>query len=463
MVQNLDDIAQITRRAAIWLIVGIIGLILLWLVYKGGVALYKYLNPPTESHNPFVLTDGTKVDKLPPLKLPARKASFNGFEPKLDNPGATPPAFPKFFNFYKMSFDPASLLGVTRTEDIARAYRIESRGVETPQGKVYYANTNKLGLSEELVVDPRLFNYSYKTDYKTSRFKFEIGLPSEDVVSQAAKSFLSTYRAAREDLISNPAEVNYYRLENGLERKVASGSEANIVKVTFTRGSIKVKVPERSVDQNGDPVIMEVEKDIPIINSEKNGLVSITYGKIKESATSFQTTDVITELNLTHKHIDRDPQKEDEEKPNNYPILTGTEAWEKFKGGGAALVMGEIDSFKELEIKDISIAFYDSLAEQDYLQPVIVFSGEGILASADSTANTTLGRKAASFVAIMQALRPEYVDESKTSAAEETVSTVPFKPATASSQAAQKSPTPTSPFSSASATPTKSARDQLIP
>lgn len=399
-MNNLSDIAQLTRRVLLWTAIGIFSLIILWLLYQAGILLYRYLNPPVEKYN------NKYGDKLPPIKLPDQKLVFSKFKPVLDTPNSTPPAFPKFFNVYKMAANPASLLGVTRSEDVAKAFEIASRGAALADNNVGYTNINKIGLNETLTVNPRSFNFTYKTNYRSANLKLEKALPGPEEVSVTAKSLLNTYRIGKTDLINSQANVSYFLLQDGLEARVSSGSEANVAKVNFGRGVIQIQTIEEKINQDGNKEQVTITKEYPIVNSERNGLVNLTFGRIKPSLQSEQLSTVLLEMNYTYQEIERDISREKEDPPANYPILTGDEAWAKFINGESTLIIPtqiDFNNFTGVEVKDISLAFYDASTEQPFLQPIFVFGGEGLLA----------GNRRSNFTAYLPAIRPEIVENTE--------------------------------------------------
>ena len=74
-----------------------------------------------------------------------------------------------------------------------------------------------------------------------------------------------------------------------------------------------------------------------------------------------------------------------------YSLKTSQQAWQELQAGGGYLL--SIPKTLVVTVRNVYLAYYDSISPQTYLQPIFVFEGDD------------------GFVAYVPALNPEYVEQ----------------------------------------------------
>lgn len=296
------------------------------------ISLWRKIVPP--SLPPPTVT----FDKLPAIKFP-EKEKIEGLTFKLETPTGTLPKFPDRANVYFMPYLRPNLLALDRAKQQASlmGFTTEPKAISEKT----YQWTKKDSFKLEMDIFSGAFVYSY--DWQNDQtILSEKSLPGKEGAKQEAKSFLQRTRVLEEDLSKGRIEVNYFKLS---ERKLVlavSPSEANFARVELFR---------KDIDQ------------LPVFTADPaKGIVNVLISGARE----YEKRIVKVESNYF-------PIKYDSS--GTYPLKTSTVAWQELEAGQAFIARWK-EPEKQVVIRRIYLAYFDSTEPQKFLQPIIVFEGD---------------------------------------------------------------------------------------
>lgn len=171
----------------------------------------------------------------------------------------------------------------------------------------------------------------------------QANIPDEKNIIEKATDFLRKINRYPDELIKGTTNIIYVKYNSVFETytNVNSPKEANLVEVDFFRqypDEVPVVSPKFFNSQNY-VVLMFDQND---------------YKVVKAQIAHFEKSDSQYDI---------------------YPVKSADLAWEEFLQGKGKVVAATIGK-KNITIKDMYIAYYDSDEYQSFLQPVYVFLGE---------------------------------------------------------------------------------------
>jgi hypothetical protein len=170
-------------------------------------------------------------------------------------------------------------------------------------------------------------------------------MPSKDEAIKIAQSYLQQAEKLSPDLEEGEKKVSYWKINFDGLKPVDGLSEANIIRVDFSREKL------------GD--------DVRVVSTEigKESVSVLVSG-------SSVTTKKVVEVN--YKHVDVDTSAASS---STYPIKTSEEAYAELKAGNY-WPASDVDK-KDVTIRDIYLAYFEPVNLTQFLQPVYVFEGDG--------------------------------------------------------------------------------------
>lgn len=329
---TLTETAYYTRKTIKYSIFFIIFLIIARISWEVGTSVYRKFFPPPPP------PPSVRFGKLTKLPFTDKKDS-SGFTYALQTPTGEFPAFGGILDVYFMPRRSASFLDLDEATKIAQrlgftgniinlsetVYRFESR--DRPASIDMNIVNKTFSLNYNLTKNPETLNYRPRQ--------------TEDAV-RAVTSFLSQGGLLTDDLSSGEKKFDFLRAEGGQLVPAASLSEANFVRVNLFRAKYN---------------------DLPVLTPNKK--ISDVWFLV--GADRFASA-VLIAGEYHYFAVDQNQS-------STYPVKTGQEAWEELKNGRGFIISAP-EGAKDITIRKIYLAYYDSGETQGFLQPIIVFEGD---------------------------------------------------------------------------------------
>ena len=329
---TLTEISYYGRKGIKWGLVGVIVISAAPFIYRGGLALYRRINPPPPP------APTVRYGKLPVLKFPKspgdaapvlRLETISGALPKLPDVG----------NVYLVGINKSRLLELERMKARARSLGFTNDPIKESDHIYRFVHPT---LPARLTVNLISGGFTYSLDYLNDRAQFEpVTLPTIEEAGRQAKSFFSTLGALPDDLAQGVVKSEYLIATfSGEMVQAPSYSEANFVRVDIFRG-----------DRDKIKFVTSGGETAPV-----NILFSGNVDKNKDIvAANYQYSMIVGNDAST------------------YPLKNTDQAWSELTQG-----LGYIPKyFPTATVRNAYLAYYESDGPQDFIQPVIVFAGDG--------------------------------------------------------------------------------------
>jgi hypothetical protein len=238
----------------------------------------------------------------------------------------------------------ASLLADKEVKKIAATYGFifEPELLDTRT----YRWTKTGALDASLEIDIQNKTFEYKTNYlsKPALIVSTGKTPEEYDAVRRVKSFLDRTELLAEDVATSPGEAVFLKSIGGELEEAFSLSDADFIQINLDR----TIVDEKYEMYNPDP---------------KKGVITAVLSGVLSGQES------IVELEYHYRPIDYTQVE-------TYPVRSARSAWQVLQsGGGYVASKGKLD---EAVIRDVAIGYYEDWEnEQEYLQPIYVFTGDG--------------------------------------------------------------------------------------
>jgi len=376
---TLTRLSYLARKFLFWSIVGIITFYTLKFAFIKARDLYLSLNPPVPP------PPEASFGKLPKLK-------FNNLQQKedskpeyvLDTKTGTLPSFPDRIDVYKLQMPQpeiydekdakyiASSLGFTGSLNKLALNRFEWKDNTDSRNLFININTKEVKLGTDLDRLEELLTTGYVA-------------PIEDAKTKAI-SLLSQRGLYTNDLQNAEVRTSYVVLNNGTLSEAASYIQANMVRVDLFKKIINSK--ETYYIYNEDPT-----KSYTVI-------YVVRY-----------LDDNVQRSNLIYPIFYYNNQNTLSDAKSMYGLLPIAKVWDFIKNGGGNFVYLKKNSddyytkyesldVSKMEVRSISIGYYETKEPQTFLQPIYVFSG----------VFTTSNNETGNFYIYHQAVDSKYLD-----------------------------------------------------
>ncbi len=346
---NLTRAAYLGRQTikfgSIILVVLIVGRFLLTL----GFAWYKMVFP--EPPPPPTIGFGL----LPPLQFPAQASAAKPASYTLEIPSSRLPNFGDRAKVFLMTRSSLSLLADQRAKEIAANYGFVF--APTILSDTKYRWTRSQPVQATLEMNIQNFNFDVTTDYLSrAELLLKRDLPSESEAVTLVKSFVNSAQGLPKDLATSSGTVAYLKSSGGELAPAVSLSDADFLQVDISRAAIDGKYNFYTPD--GD------------------------FGAVHAIVTgALAGSNQIVDLHYHYQPIDYSEHY-------TYPLRSPQTAWQLVQAGEA--YVANKGSNDNAVIRDMVIGYYEDSIEQDYIQPIYVFLGDG------------------NFIAYVPALDPKY-------------------------------------------------------
>lgn len=334
---NLTKTTYYTRRTLAIGGILLTGFIVLKVSLRLATDVWRKLNPPPPP--PPTVAFG----KLPKIKFPeSSPAEEQKLTFQLETIEGNLPILPSVGKVYFRPIDKPGLLTLDRAKAKAQQMGFRTQPQAISETHYRWLSLNVPPTTLEMEIDTGNFHlrYPYETDQELLASK---NLPTNEQAAQEAKRFLQANELLAEDLASGRAEFQYWRLSpSGLAAAIAL-SEADFIQVNLFRSDLD-------------------ELKILPPNPEES-LVSFLISGARDRSKR------IIEINYTYFPVEKETSA-------TYPLRPISNAWQELQAGqGYVATLGQNEN-KQITIRRVYLAYYDSAEPKNYLQPVYVFEGD---------------------------------------------------------------------------------------
>ncbi len=354
-MSSLTETAYYTRRTINWTIIAVVGYIILRMFWGILINVYVTVFPPKAP--PPNHAFGT----LPTLKFPASAASPSGqLVYQLQTiQGSVPDASPSA-NVYFMPKTGSNLLALSTAQTFAKRLGFDITPISDPSNNNVYRFDDPTAPLRHLWYDVVSTNFIIRYDFQQDAGLFLNNVvPTAGAAQSEAKNLLQTYGLYPADFAGGDVTVTFYKVSANNLVPVSSQSQADAVRVDFYR-----------------PYIAST----PVVTGVTGGPISIIFSGSQNSKKR------VLQFSYTYWPVDYQTIA-------TYPLKTGTQAWQELESGGGYVL--HYPKGLLITVRNVYLAYYDSLDPQTYLQPVFVFEGDD------------------GFMAYVPAVSPEYVDSTR--------------------------------------------------
>jgi len=332
---TLTNVTQMGRQAIKFGLIFLVVLMVGRITINGFVAYWKATHP--EPPPPPTVGFG----KLPALEFPSQSDTDKPTSYKLETATGTTPDFGDRSKVFFMPNATASLLADQSAKATAAKldYVFEPEAVTT---ELYRWNKSKPLLST-LEMNIRTKNFSITTNYLAlPEILVNSNVPSGFDAISRVKDVLKRSDLLPDDVATASGEIVYLKSLGGELTPAVSQSDADFIQVDINRNPI-----------SGFFRMFTPSGYTGTINAILSG--------------AFDSRDSIVELNYNYHEVDY-------QQVHTYPIRTSQSAWQLMQAGEGYIA--DKGNQENAVIRTVSLGFYDSFEEQDYLQPIYVFENK---------------------------------------------------------------------------------------
>jgi len=331
---SLTETVQFLKKAAKYGLIAVVSFFIIKTGLSVGKNLWLRFNPPPPPE-PTVA-----FGKLPPIKFPQMQ-KISGLEYKLENITGSLPKLPTLMEIYPCPTQRASLLALEKTKQ-----KVANLNFKTEPAKItdeiyrWEKNISPYTTLEANIVNGTInFSYNWKL-YDDLTRNPEVFDKQEAV--QETRKYLKSAGLLKQDLEEGTYKTQFLQATGGKILPAISLSEADFIKVDIFRKNVdEYPVLTANPDRGIVSILFSGSKD------KNKKVISFDYNYYPIDLTNFAT----------------------------YPIKTNSQLWEELEKGRAYLSSYD-QKTKNIIIRNIYLAYYDSFEKQDYLQPIIVFEGD---------------------------------------------------------------------------------------
>lgn len=350
---SLTETAFYTRRTINWTIIAVISYVLLRIFWSLVVTVYLAVFPPKAP------PPNHAFGSLPAVIFPPVQASPSGqLIYQLQTIEGSVPIASESANIYFMPKKGSNLLALSTAQAFAKRLGFTTTPVPEPSNKNIYRFDDLTNPLRHLWYDIVSTNFIIRYDFQQDAGLFlNSKVPSAVEAKAEAKNMLQTYGLYPDDFNGGDVRVTYYRVAENTLMPVSSQSQADAVRVDFYRPNIaSTRV---------------------VTGTLSEGPVSFVFsgsGNAKKRVLQFT---------YSYWPIDYDTVA-------TYSLKTSAQAWQELQSGGGYIL--QLPKTPLVTVRNVYLAYYDSVSPQTYMQPVFVFEGDG------------------GFIAYVPAVNPAYVE-----------------------------------------------------
>jgi len=299
------------------------------------IAFWRAVNPPP----PPPPTVG--FGRLPNIPFLAQSVEDKPQSYRLETASGTTPSFGDRAKVFLMLRSIPNLLADQRAREVAATYDF----VFEPE--VIGINTYRWQKSQPLEtrLEINVFNNNFKisSNYLSKpELLSNNNLLDDFEAVQLVKTFLRNSDLLPQDIATAAGEIVYLKSLGGELQPAVSFSDADFLQIDLNR--------------------MPIDNLYRMYGPEgyKGSIHAIISG-------AFKGSNSIVELEFSYQEIDY-------QQIETYPVRSSQQAFRALQAGEGYIV--DLESEEEVIIRQVSLGYYQSDEEQDYLQPVYVFEGD---------------------------------------------------------------------------------------
>lgn len=334
-MNNLTETSYYARRAINWSILGIIGYILLRIVWTIVVAIILYLFPPKAP------PPNHAFGVLPKISFPQQASPSGTMTFQLETIEGTVPQSSDSATVYFMPKSSANLLALPKTQKFAESLQFNPKEIQETKN-IYRFNDTEYSLRTlrfDIITNNFTLQYAYGFDQAIFT---DNSTASIEKIKKEAKDFLMNNRLLPSDFSEDLLTATFLTLVGDTLVQTPSVTKANAIQINAQRSNIGgVPVYYPTPDQS--PISM-IYSNSPI---EKKRILSINYTYWPIEYQTYAT----------------------------YKLKTSQKAWEELQGGLGYIARYPVQGTNAV-IRSVHLGYYDSITPQTYLQPIFVFEGD---------------------------------------------------------------------------------------
>jgi hypothetical protein len=330
---SLSEAAVYFKRFFKYVLLAIAGLAVAWLLVAVSLNFIPtFINGGVKPDYAFGVIPKPTI----PMNITSRGISF-----VLDTVDGKLPTLPSILATYQTDPLLADILGPERGTQLASSFGF-------PEGPVVldsqtYKYTNHQNPYQSMTVNIGTQNFILSSDYGSGMFSGPAPSNSSQDLIDRARRFLQSHNMLPKELETSTATVSYRKISGSGTVGADSIDSANFARVDLFRSNV-----------NSYPIVGPMTDQ------------ALVYVGLKP----FQQISAITELHYTFWPYFSD-------KKGLYPLLPVDQAFKNLQDGQASLISPESVNFKQVNVKSISIAYYQDDNYEPYLEPVYLFDGTG--------------------------------------------------------------------------------------
>jgi hypothetical protein len=327
---TLTEISSVSRKIIKYGSITIIVLSLMPVVLRVGKMIYARLNPPP------VPPPTVQFGKLPLLQFPSTNDPWPEF--KLETIEGRLPTFPDRAKVYLVGVNKSRLLLLDRTIPKAKNMGFSDYPLELNDQSYRFVNQKtKAEIQLNLVYGTMTYLYDWTKD---KDIYYSHSMPRDKTAINQAVQFFARIIDLPSDLSVDNSKVHYYIATGSAMMPTDSYYDANMTRVDlFRNDKDKMKIMTAGVDTSPISVVLSGR------GGDKDALqANFYYSQVFDK--DFAT----------------------------YPLRSIDQAWKELLEQKAYIAR---KSVSKVIIRRVSMAYYESMAPQLFMQPIYVFEGDG--------------------------------------------------------------------------------------
>ncbi len=338
-MSQLTEISIVTKKLAIGFVLVFISYILVKLLFDASIAYWKAMHPIP------LYPPQEEFGKLPTPKFTHVATSSSGLKFKLENVEGLPiKTATSASRVYYMPKKLPSLLAAQKARDFA--IKLGFKNKENPLTSTYYRYIDPEDRFRTLEIDINNMNFKVQYDYESNPSVFTGDtIQSKEQALTEVKNFIQFSGIFDGSILNgNVTTANlFYDTQTKTASVASSLSNTNLMRINYFRKDL------------------DNEKILPPAFKESYNFALFTPADAPNKR--------ILKLSYTFWPIAFDNF-------GTYPLRSSQMAWQDLVDGYAFVVkLGNNNADKQIKIRNIYLAYYDSEEQQSYLQPIYVFEG----------------------------------------------------------------------------------------
>lgn len=331
---NLTKVTEYGRDALKYTAVALVALMVGRFLLGAVITIWKAAHPPP----PPPPTVG--FGQITPIDFPRQNDSEKPQSYTLEFPRRTLPDFGDRAEVFSIEQPSSSLLDDEKAKKIASKYNF----VFSPEiiGSETYRWTKNDTFLYTLEMDIKTNHFALTSDYLSRpELLLNQDLPSAQQAISMVKGFLQSGELIQKDIATASGEIEYLKSLGGSLSPAVSESDADFLKVYLNRVPVSGKYPIIAEGEDTSVITAVIAS-----GNRKATIVDLTFNANTILYESVET----------------------------YPIITSAQAWEILQSGEGYIITGLTTG--DVTVRSVELRYYDSLEQQDYFQPVYVFTGD---------------------------------------------------------------------------------------